>query len=143
MAMAARGSLLDRHWPSFKALRSDYRARRLVLGIDRTFAQKWAILGQKGCPLPLQIACIVLVLIALAALAGASYTGWMGFYLMSVVQFIVAFLSARLVMYLAVAVARRTVIRDETLFRKWFHERRLSMFIKTSGEYVWNDTPDA
>ncbi len=137
--MAGTPNRLESHWKTFQALRQDYRLRRIVLGIDRTHAHKWAILGGEGCPVHLHILSVLLVVVGLAAVAGAAYTVWMGLYLLPFVLFIVAFLSVRLVTYLAVASARATAIRDEALFRRWFRERLLSVYIKKSGEYVWND----
>ena len=52
-----------------------------------------------------------------------------------------AFLSGRFLTYLAIRVARATLIRDERLFRKWFQQQRVSIFVKSTGEYVWNDAP--
>ena len=45
----------------------------------------------------------------------------------------------RFLVEFAVKAARQAVLNDERMFRKWFSELRLSIFVKSTGEYVWND----
>ena len=139
--MGGRESPLDRHWTNFEALRRDCGRRQVELGVDRGYVRRWAIVGGEGSPLLLRVIARLLLLLAAACLLTGAYVAWLGLYLMSLVLFITAFLSARFMTYVTVSVARATAMKDERLFRKWFQERRLSLFVKASGEYVWNDSP--
>lgn len=112
-----------------------------MLGVDRSFARMWMLRGGAKCPLVVQLAGYLLILLGLVSLVGAVYVTLYGAYLLAAFLVLLAYLSWRFLVQLAIANLRAAALRDESLFRRWFDERRLSVFVKATGEYVWNDRP--
>ena len=141
--MAEARSRFDEHWRTFELFREQLRQRSVMLGVDRTFARIWVLRGGTNCPLPVQLVGYLLILFGAVGIAGAIFAALSGAYLLAVLLALLAYLSWRLFFQLAIASSRAAALRDETLFRRWFDERRLSTFVKATGEYVWNDQPVA
>jgi len=141
--MAAGEAELRRRWPTFPLLQDDLRRRRVVLGVDRRYARRWVILGGEGTTMIGRASGILLLLLTMLSLAGAVLVASRREYLLVVLVLIIAFLSWRLLLGLAVTYARQAALADEGLFLRWFRERRISLWIKDTGEYVWNDAPTA
>ena len=139
MAMAASDKRIDEHWSSFAELAEDYRRKRIVIGVDRAFARRWLLLGGRRSPTFGRLVGISVGVLAAISLGYAAYALYAGSYVAAILLLIVVFLSWKLILQLAVAHARSAAISDEELLRSWFHERRLSILIKESGEIVWND----
>lgn len=137
--MGEAESPLDAHWRSFTALREDVRLGRLLLGIDRSYARNWMLRGGPKCPFMARLAGYLLVILALLSALGAAYVGYYRAYLLAAFLLLLAYLSWRFLIHLAVANLRSAALRDEALFRRCFDERRLSIFVKDTGQYVWND----
>lgn len=131
------------HWPSFDALRADYRKRRIIIGIDRQYARKWLFLGGSRSPILGRLSALLLGVLALLSVGGAVFSFTEGAIILGVFLLILAFLSWRLLLQLTVAHARQAALADEELFRRWFRERRLSVLIRESGDIVWNDSDES
>jgi len=134
---------LDRHWQDFAALQEDYRQQRILLGIDRGFARMWVLRGGKGCPPAARTVSCALIVLVLVGFLGGLFIAVRGEYLLAAFLFLMVFLSWRLFVHLAIGFARSAAMRDEDLFREWFDALRLSIFVKSTGEYVWNEPPAA
>lgn len=137
--MAESDQRIDKHWSSFAKLAEDYRRKRIVIGVDRTFARKWLLFGGRKSPVVGRLVATFLVMLAMISLGYAAYAVYTGSYVGAVMLLIIVFLSWKLILQLAVAHARSAAISDEELLRSWFRDRRLSILIKSSGEIVWND----
>ncbi len=133
---------LDAHWKSFKALQNDYTSKSIVLGVDRTFARKWALVRGDGCPLGAQVTVVLLLLLVGLFLAGGAISIMHAQYVIAGLLAVAAFVDWRLMMNLAVNFARTAAVNDERLFRTWFRQRRVSVLKKSTGEYVWYNIPD-
>jgi hypothetical protein len=132
-------SPFDAHWESFEAFRDEVRQHRILLGVDRGFARQWMLRGGARCPRVAQVAAYLLVALAVISVASTIYVVLYAAYLVAVFLLLSAYVSWRLFVHLAIANVRSVALRDEALFRRWFDERRLSVLIKATGEYVWND----
>jgi len=137
--MAADESRFDDRWRSFEAFREEFRQRAVMVGVDRVYARRWMLGRGPGCPLGVQAAGYLLIALAVAGLVGSGYVVWHGAYLLGVFLLVLAFLSWRLFVQVAIPTFRSAAMADEALFRRWFEERKVSVFVKATGEYIWND----
>ena len=134
---------IDEHWPTFGELRADYRKRKIILGIDRQYARQWLFLGGPHSPILGRLSALLLGVLTLLSIGGAAFSFTEGAILLGVFLLVLAFLSWRLLLQLAVAYARQAALADEALFRQWFRERRLSVLIRESGDIIWNDSDES
>ena len=135
----AGSEILRRHWRDFENLRKAFRNHEIVIGLDRRFVLSWVLLLGAECPYAARATGWVLVLSILVAVAGAFFATWHSLYILAGLCALCAVFLWRFLVEFAVKAARQAVLNDERLFRKWFSELRLSIFVKSTGEYVWND----
>lgn len=137
--MAADRHPIDAHWRTFAALREDVRIGRAVIGVDRGWSRLWVIRAGAGSSAIAFLAGWLLVLFCLISLAGIGVGAVYREYLLAGLFIALTFLTWKLFVRFSVTAARRAALRDESRFRRWFDERRISLYIKATREYVWND----
>jgi hypothetical protein len=142
MVMAGSSDRIDEHWENIGQLRADCRNRRVVLGIDRRFARSWLLRGGPRSPILGRISAFLLVALTLISIIGSVFVAFHSEYLLGVFLVVLAFLSWKMMMQLAVGHARNAVMDDEALLRRWFHDRNLSILVKKTGTIVWNEDAD-
>ncbi len=135
----AGSEILKRHWRDFDNLRRAFRNHEIVIGLDRRFVLFWVLLSGAECRFAARATGWMLVVSILVAVAGASLAAWNSLYILAALCALCAVFLWRFLVEFAVKAARKAVLNDERLFRKWFSELRLSVFVESTGEYVWND----
>jgi len=135
----AGSEILKRHWRDFENLRRAFRNHEIVIGLDRRFVLSWVLLSGAECRPAARATGWMLVLSILVAIAGAGLATWHSLYILAALCALCALFFWRFLVEFAVKAARQAVLNDERMFRKWFSELRLSIFVKSTGEYVWND----
>jgi hypothetical protein len=137
--MAAVDDILKHRWRNFAALQESFRKNEIIVGVDRVFARKWLLQGDKGCPTGARAIGYGIVAIIFGGLAGAGFASWKSLYLLASLCGLASFVGWRFLTHFAIRSARFAVLDDERLFRLWFRNLRLSVFVKSTGEYIWNN----
>lgn len=135
--------ILRRHWRDFASLRNAFKNHDIIVGVDRFFALSQILGFRTELPPGPRVAGWALLL-SLSFLAfAAAWSLWSAMYIVAALCALAAWLLWLFLVKFAIRAVREAALRSERLFRRWFAGLRLSIFIKRSGEYVWNNAGTA